>query len=213
MSSYAGYEEEDYIELCDVIDGGEAQQAKVLADWIITRYVPTSIVDVGCATSLYLTYYPDSVTKLGLDALPYLPGGRLIDEMQYIRCDLRVPLILPQRFDIALCVEVAEHLPRSAAATLVETLAAASDTIIFGAAIPGQGGVHHHNEQPFAWWEAAFENCGYHHDPSESSDLLRYLIAASESGVLIHPWFVGNLRVIRKVDHNLTSDHVRVNLP
>ena len=36
-----------------------------------------------------------------------------------------------------------------------------SDRVIFTAALPGQGGTHHVNEQPHEFWDELFRACGY----------------------------------------------------
>jgi hypothetical protein len=51
------------------------------------------------------------------------------------------------RFDLALCLEVAEHLPAAAGDSLVRRLASVGARILFSAAIPGQGGRNHVNEK------------------------------------------------------------------
>ena len=54
-----------------------------------------------------------------------------------------------------------EHLPTSASATLVDSLTRASDRILFSAAVIGQGGEFHINEQPLTFWQEMFEARGY----------------------------------------------------
>jgi hypothetical protein len=75
--------------------------------------------------------------------------------------DLSRPPDLGRRFDVALCLEVAEHLPAESAAPLVAALAAAAPAVVFSAAVPGQGGVQHVNEQWPWYWQGLFEQRGY----------------------------------------------------
>ena len=56
---------------------------------------------------------------------------------------------------------MAEHLPEAAAAGFVETLTRHGELVLFSAAPPGQGGEHHVNEQPYAYWRALFARRGY----------------------------------------------------
>lgn len=60
--------------------------------------------------------------------------------------DVGAPIELHRRFDLVLCLEVAEHLPASAADTLVRSLTGLGNVIAFSAAIPFQGGANHVNE-------------------------------------------------------------------
>jgi hypothetical protein len=66
-----------------------------------------------------------------------------------------------ERFDLAMSLEVAEHLHEKAADNLVRQLTRLSDRILFSAAIPGQGGLHHLNERPPAHWAEKFQDCGF----------------------------------------------------
>jgi hypothetical protein len=75
--------------------------------------------------------------------------------------DLQRPPALQRRFDLALCLEVGEHLPAESAAPLVRFLVDASDTVVFSAAVPGQGGRHHVNEQWQSYWAGLFREHGY----------------------------------------------------
>ena len=52
------------------------------------------------------------------------------------------------RYELAVCLEVAEHLNESSADNLILQLTNLANRVLFSAAIPGQGGLHHVNEQP-----------------------------------------------------------------
>jgi len=56
---------------------------------------------------------------------------------------------------------VAEHLPSAAAETFVDNLVRHGRVILFSAAVPGQGGEQHVNEQPLEYWRAKFAARGY----------------------------------------------------
>jgi hypothetical protein len=55
-----------------------------------------------------------------------------------------------------LCLEVAQLLDPSHASQLVRSLTTLSDVIVFSAAIPGQGGLGHVNEQWPRYWANLF---------------------------------------------------------
>jgi SAM-dependent methyltransferase len=75
--------------------------------------------------------------------------------------DLTIPISV-SKFDLVMCTEVAEHLPNECADVLVETICGnAEKNIYFTAATPGQGGHHHVNEQPHAYWAQKFRLRGY----------------------------------------------------
>jgi hypothetical protein len=91
-----------------------------------------------------------------------------IPREKFLVHDLTAPLKLNRKFDLAICLEVAEHLPAAQARAFVKTLCDAADRILFSAAIPGQGGRHHVNEQWPAYWAELFAEFGF-----ECYDVLR----------------------------------------
>jgi len=75
--------------------------------------------------------------------------------------DLKEPIPVERNFDLALSLEVAEHLPAHLAPSFVDSLAALSPVVLFSAAIPGQGGTHHVNEQWPEYWAELFRERGF----------------------------------------------------
>jgi hypothetical protein len=77
---------------------------------------PLPVVYVGCGTGAWLATFADhGVSRyLGIDG-PYVDGGTLgIDPSRFIPADPRAPLSIGgERFDLALSLEVAEHLPEA----------------------------------------------------------------------------------------------------
>ncbi len=117
---------------------------------------PKSIVDVGCGTGTWL-----GVAKsLGAKDVVGFEGewvrGSAKDDLDIRFVDLEQSLRLDRKFDLAICLEVAEHLSAARAASLVDDLCALSDCVLFSAAIPGQGGTNHINERRQSYWAALF---------------------------------------------------------
>jgi len=65
-------------------------------------------------------------------------------------------------------MEVAEHLLPERADSFVADLCGLAPTVLFSAALPGQGGTGHINEQWLSFWVSRFANHGY-----RSFDVLR----------------------------------------
>jgi SAM-dependent methyltransferase len=124
---------------------------------------PRSIVDIGCGTGHWLAEARalGVADTLGIDG-PWVDKARLeIPGENFAARDLGAPLRLERRFDLALSLEVAEHLPASAAGTFVESLCDAAEVVVFSAAIPGQGGRRHINEQWPEYWAKLFQEFEY----------------------------------------------------
>lgn len=139
--------------------------ATVIAGLMMTRFPGIrSVVDVGCSIGTFLKSFADlgaSVIR-GVDA-GWVDASRLVIPAEaFTVADLTQPLALPGvRADLAVCLEVAEHLPARRGLGLVAELCALSDMVLFSAAIPGQGGVGHVNEQWQSHWLALFAEQGF----------------------------------------------------
>lgn len=117
--------------------------------------VKGSIVDVGCGIGQWgvgLERYT------GIDFR--IPKDKLLVK-DYIEQDIRKPFDIDKRFDLVLCLEVAEHLEEEYADILVDNLCKLGDKILFSAAIPYQGGNNHVNEQWQTYWAEKFALMGY----------------------------------------------------
>jgi len=91
------------------------------------------------------------------DAISLMP-----QELRNLKHDLRKPLDLERAFDLVICVEVAEHLPESAADTLCQTIVRhCGKLLIFTAAPPSQGGTGHINCQPKGYWKSKLVGLAY----------------------------------------------------
>jgi len=124
---------------------------------------PQSVIDVGCGLGTWLKVFVDDGCNeiLGVDG-NYIDKSKLcIKEEYFLLHDLTCTLRLDKKYDLAICSEVAEHLPEDKAEVLIDTLINASDTILFSAALPLQGGQNHVNEQPFAYWVQKFNDKGF----------------------------------------------------
>ena len=134
-------------------------------DILLQHYRPTSVIDVGCARGAWLK----ACRQKGIEKLVGLDGSwtsktDLIDKSIAFYCmDFNQPIAVPEnnRFDIALTLEVAEHLNPASSEIFIASLCSLSDAVIFGAAYTGQGGPGHINEQPHTYWADLFSDHGY----------------------------------------------------
>ncbi len=146
---------------------GSRLSAEVIVPIVLSVVHPRNAIDVGCGVGTWAAVLAEhGVDVLGIDG-DYVPRAALqIPSDRFRSVDLRRPPY-PQlgRFELAICLEVAEHLPEAVADRFVAFLAGLSPIILFGAAIPGQGGHAHINEQWQGYWIAKFRRHGlYKHD-------------------------------------------------
>lgn len=137
--------------------------AKEIIPVINSLIKPQSVIDVGCGTGEWLSIFKEHgvLTVLGIDG-DYVDRKNLkINEYEFLSFDLRYPLQLGKKFDLVISVEVAEHLPRECAEMFIESLTQLGPIIMFSAAIPFQGGLHHLNEQWPDYWEEIFRKHNY----------------------------------------------------
>jgi SAM-dependent methyltransferase len=139
------------------------ESARAVAPLLTELVTPSSVLDVGCGGGAWLAAFHElGVTDLlGIDGYAPASADLLVSRHYVAERNLREPFDLGRRFDLALCLEVAEHLPAESAGRLVESITAHTDVVAFSAALPGQGGQGHINEQWMEYWLALFEAYGF----------------------------------------------------
>ena len=146
-----------------LLEDGVQRSALAAAGVLVELIQPHSVIDVGCGTGIWLAALREKgvADVLGVDG-PWVPREQLaIPERLFQAQDLTAPIELGRSFDLALCLETAEHLPPAAAPRLVESLTRLAPVVAFSAAIPGQGGHGHVNEQWPSYWAQLFASQGY----------------------------------------------------
>ena len=142
---------------------GSWHSARRILPIVFNAVQPRSVVDVGCGVGTWL----DVARSLGAhDALGYegawvkaLPAA--YHGLAIEAADLEHPLRSGRSFDLAMSMEVAEHLSPARADSFVADLVALAPHVLFSAAVPGQGGNNHVNEQWQSFWADRFAAHGY----------------------------------------------------
>jgi hypothetical protein len=134
--------------------------------WCGTYGVPDTMIDYGSGDG----WWPHSFKSIGAKhcyavELDKIAFEHTPPDVFFVQHDLREELtdLTGRRFDLVLCLEVAEHLPKHQAhnaliATLVKST---GNNLIFSAAQPGQEGTGHINLQPFSYWIETIERWSY----------------------------------------------------
>ena len=137
--------------------------AEQIVPLLIDLIAPASVVDVGCGAGTWLGVFKRSGIEdvLGLDGEWVDPAALEIPRSQFRVTDLTKSFSCDRRFDVAVSLEVAEHLPERSADEFVRSLVNLAPVVVFSAAIPFQGGTAHLNEQWPDYWAGRFRSHGY----------------------------------------------------
>jgi SAM-dependent methyltransferase len=142
---------------------GARRSAHAIIPLVLRLVSARSIIDVGCGQGTWLSVFRElGVSEVrGVDG-EYVDRGRLeIPADRFEAHDLTRPFRTGSAYDLAVSLEVAEHLPAEAADVFVQSLTLLAPVVLFSAAVPYQGGEHHVNEQWPEYWAARFASRGY----------------------------------------------------
>lgn len=135
---------------------------------LLPRLPPvSSCIDVGCGPGTWLAtlsrLQKQKTEILGIDG-PWVDRDLLaIPEDSFLAVDISLEQLptIQRRYDLAISLEVAEHLFPEKAEEFVSFLTDISDFVLFSAAIPFQEGTNHFNERWQNYWAALFEQRNY----------------------------------------------------
>ena len=173
---------------------GSLASARSVVPIVMRHFQPASILDVGCGAGAWVAAYREcgACDVIGVDA-DYLREEQLLfDPRRFHALDVSGTFRLGRQFDIAQCLEVAEHITPSASQSLVDNLVAHAPVVVFSAAPPGQGGDHHVNERPYEFWRDLFDARGY--------QLFDFLRPRIRFNARIEPWYRYNMLVFVRDD-------------
>lgn len=158
------------------IQTGAVRSAQIVVPLALASLKVESVLDVGCGAGAWLSLSSANGVEncIGVDGDYVTASSLLIPSASFIPRDISQPFDLERRFDLVQCLEVGEHIEHGASRTLVANLLRHGDFVLFSAAVPGQGGENHINEQTYEFWRGLFAECGY-----EPFDFLRPLLRGS----------------------------------
>jgi len=177
------------------VETAAVESSPDIAQAIVADFAPRSVVDVGCGTGALL----DAMRAHGCDVFGYEYSKAAIEycrkrNLPVERFDVEKDQVAgARRCDVVVSMEVAEHLPAAVAERYVAMLAGLAPVVVFTAAIPGQGGNDHVNEQPHEYWIEKFSAHGFVLD----RDTTQRWRADWQRGGRVRDWYYRNLMVFR----------------
>ena len=131
---------------------------------------PRSVVDVGSGPGFLLEYWAERDRRV--DGLEFSAEESIAIAADSVRDAIQKADItqwgkdfpFPYRYDLAVSLQVAEHVHPDFADDMVVGMTRLADTILFSAAEPGQRGIGHVNCQTMDYWTKKFLFVGYRTD-------------------------------------------------
>ena len=166
---------------------GSLRSARVVLPLLLSAVGPRSLLDVGCGAGAWLSV----AIGLGVSDATGVDGDYidrsllLVEPASFSPRDVSRPFDMHRRYELVQCLEVAEHVPPACSGALVDNLVRHGAMVLFSAAVPGQGGKDHINEQPCEYWRGLFAARGY-----RLFDFVRPQIIANAE---VEPWYRYNL--------------------
>ena len=176
-----------------------------IADIMMSQFNPKSVIDWGCGCGFLL----ERLHQHGIRDLVGIDGSEKVQD--FWRAELPAALVaklfvgdiieqdVNRDYDLAVCMEVAEHIPDEFAEDLVDIIArSASKYIWFTAAQPGQLGTNHVNCQPLHYWSNLFEEVSDFKPSRELTYKIKQEMLKSHMLCLGFPWFRDNCLIMVK---------------
>ncbi|WP_157143926.1 methyltransferase domain-containing protein [Brachyspira pilosicoli] len=140
------------------------KSSKIILGMLLKYYNIKSMIDVGCGIGAWLK----SAIEFGIDDVVGIDCNEISEEKllvprKYIKIDnLETHKnIYLKKYDIAVSLEVAEHLSPEYSENFIKMLTSYSDIVLFSAAIPNQIGTNHINCQKPEFWFKYFDQLEY----------------------------------------------------
>lgn len=166
---------------------GAVRSARYVLPKVNAELRPASVLDVGCGAGAWPSVHQElGVPEIaGIDGDYVGPSVLMFDSGHFFAKDISRRFDLGRTFDLVQCLEVGEHVPKSCSRVLVDNLVRHGTRVLFSAAVPGQGGENHINEQHYDYWRNLFAEHDY-----LLFDFVRPLIAGDAR---IEPWYRYNI--------------------
>lgn len=165
--------------------------ARTILPLIFSNYKIKSVADFGCGVGTWLGVCKElgASETLGIEG-SWIDESMVSSSFKMYNTDLTKPIHLNKKYDLTISLEVAEHLPECNSDDFIISLSKSSDLILFSAAVDGQGGTGHLNEQNQSYWVEKFTRHGY-----TCKDFIRSKIWNDKK---IDPWYKQNIFIFSR---------------
>ena len=125
---------------------------------LINIFHPQSVIDVGCGIGTFLHVFLEHGIKdvTGIDGKWVDRKKLMIPTEHFMEKNLEEDFRMNRKYELVVCLEVAEHLSEEKANAFIKNLTQLGDKIVFSAATVNQGGQNHINEQHTEYWIQKF---------------------------------------------------------
>lgn len=171
------------------------RSAQIMAESIVADFAPSTVIDIGCGSgALLYSLQSRCISVQGFDYSDAALDMCRSRGLNVTKFDLENDVMVdPQRFDLVVSTEVAEHLPESCSERYVDLICSKSNRVLFTADTPGPGGIDHVNEQPHDYWIEKFKARGFSYDKILSAKL-----RTTWKGKGVSWWYHKNIMVFLK---------------
>ena len=171
-----------------------------LADMMAAHLKPTSIIDWGCGCGFIL----EKLQMHGITDLIGIEGSK--DVLPFIPEALKDKIIIADVLlynagvhDLAISIEVGEHLAEKDAGKFVNAVCnSASQFVWWSAAQIGQKGTGHINCQPLEFWISVFRDVNLFEPDYELMYKLKSAMLVNHNLCLGFPWLRDNFLLFRR---------------
>lgn len=141
----------------------------IIAQAIINEYQPKRVIEFGCGNGeLSKALSNAGVEVTAIDAYS-TPNFTEYENINFYQVDLNdtdavmdLLKVTSTKFDLSICMEVAEHLNPDISEFLIQSLTSVADVVVFSAAIPEQDGDGHINCRDRYFWHEQFEKNNFY---------------------------------------------------
>ena len=159
-----------------------------LANYIKDVYKPETVLDIGCGPGTYVY----ALRNLGVNASGLDIDERVIDK-EHLKHQSLLD-ITDEKAELVMCIEVAEHIDSEFEDQVVKkVVSTVGKTLIWTAAVPGQGGIGHINCKNKEEWSEKIIKAGLTRNYEKEKELIEYISQGYHMG-----WFKSNVMVFDK---------------